>query len=91
MAQLAERRLSLSLSVKDQRVLECNPECIPGLVADRVFSFIGFGRTGSRLRVCGGGKSGLRRRGYQRKAGGRKATESATENIPLCGFAAQEG
>lgn len=29
------------------------------------------------------GKSGLRRRGYQRKSGGREATESATENRPL--------
>lgn len=33
-----------------------------------------------------GGKSGLHRRGYQRKAGGRKATESVTENIPLFNF-----
>lgn len=40
-----------------------------------------FGKTGGRR--FDGGKSGHRRRGYQRKAGGRKATESATENIPL--------
>lgn len=33
-----------------------------------------------------GGKSGLYRRGYQRKAGGCKATESITENIPLFSF-----
>ncbi len=37
----------------------------------------------SRCLFKGRGKSGLHRRGYQRKAGGRKATESVTESSPL--------
>jgi len=41
------------------------------------------GRKGNRYHCLDRGKSGLRRREYQRKTGGCKATESATENIPL--------
>lgn len=37
------------------------------------------------------GKSGLHKRGYQSKTGGRKATESITENIPLLRQLSRQG